>query len=170
MWTRWVFVPLGGVLAEWEEVTRTPMNETLTSSLQSLAQCQLQIQVSRAAGLDASAVGTMGVDAAIAASLIGAGSPTLPTLAALVLLCVSFAVVSIVLLMEEADDVGPRVGAVIARREDRLDEELVQDVLHDLAHRVTANQRALECKEPQLAAALLLTLLSVFLALVGQID
>jgi hypothetical protein len=147
----------------------TPIDPTLASSLQSLAECQIQSQISRAAALDAGAVGLMGVDAAIAASVIDLRSAMQLWLLALALLCTAFSVLSTALLMQGGDDVGPLVTEVIARRGVRSDQDLACDLLHDLADRILANRRALDRKEPRLTAALVLTLIAVLVELAGQL-
>lgn len=156
-------------MAEWREVTSTPIDATLASSLQSLAECQLQSQTSRAGALDAGAVGLMGVEGAIAASIAGARSLTAPEIVAFALLCAAFAIVATALLMRDGDDIGPAVTEVMACRGGRSDHDLVCDLLDDLALRVLANRHALDRKEPRLANALVLTLIAVLVELVGQI-
>jgi hypothetical protein len=141
----------------------------LASSLQSLAECQLQIQTSRAGSLDAGVVGLMGVDAAIAASIVGVHGATDLWATALVLICASFARVSTALLIQGADGIGPSIAEVIARRDAGADHEFVRDILDDLSACVLANRRALDRKEPRLANALVLTLIAVLVELASQI-
>lgn len=146
------------------------IDATLASSLQSLAQCQLQAQTSRTAALDAGAVGLMGVDAAIAASMGSVPAATGVWIVAFSLVWASFAVIATALLIQGADDIGPMVGEVLARRVYLPDRDLVGDLLDDLAARVTANRRSLEQKEPRLTNGLLLTLMAVLVELVGLIS
>ncbi len=91
-------------------------------------------------------------------------------LLALALLCIAFGTVSTALLMQGADDIGPAVTEVIARRGARSDQDPVRDLIHDLAGRVVANRRAPDHKEPRLTAGLVLTLLAILIELVGQIQ
>lgn len=81
----------------------------------------------------------------------------------------AFAVLSTAVLMQGGDDVGPLVTEVIARRGARSDQELVRDLLHDLADRILANRRALDRKEPRLTTALVLTLFAILVELAGQL-
>ncbi len=150
-------------------MVKTPLDPALASSLQSLAECQLQSQISRAAALDAGAVGVMGIDAVIATSVVGVRSVTQLWLFALALLCVSFGIVATALLVQGGDDMGPMVPEVVARRGVRLDQDLVRDLVHDLADRILTNRRALDRKEPRFTAALILTLIAVVVELAGQV-
>lgn len=150
-------------------MTKTPIDATLASSLQSLAECQLQIQTSRAAALDAGAVGLMGVDAAIAASIAVAHGTTDLSVVALALTCVSFVALSSALLMQDANGIGPCIAEVIDNLGNDSDGNPVRAILDDLAGCVLANRRALRRKEPRLANALVLTLAAVLVELAGQI-
>jgi hypothetical protein len=61
------------------------------------------------------------------------------------------------------------VPEVVARRGVRLDQDLVRDLVHDLADRILTNRRALDRKEPRFTAALILTLIAVVVELAGQV-
>lgn len=150
-------------------MTKTPIDATLAASLQSLAECQLQIQTSRAAALDAGAVGLMGVNAAIAASIAVVHGTTGLSIVALVLTCISFVALSSALLMQDANGIGPCITEVIVNLGEDSDSNPVRAILDDLAGCVLANRRALRRKEPRLANALVLTLVAVLVELAGQI-
>lgn len=147
----------------------TPLDATLAHSLQSLAESQLQSQLSRRAALDATAAAIMGLDAVIAAAIGGVGAQNGLSTAAVALLGLSFSIVATVLLTRGADDMGPLVTEVMARRSARSDQELVVDLLDDLAARIAANQLALSRKEPRITAGLVLTLIGVLAVIVGQL-
>lgn len=142
---------------------------TLAAALQSMTESQLQSQTSRSAALDAGAVGLMGVDAAVAAVVLGVRSADHLWVAALVLLGVSLTVAALALVMSGADDIGPMAAEIIAGREGRTDDDVERELLEDLAARVAANQCALERKEPRVVAALASMLIAVLIALAGQL-
>ncbi len=146
-----------------------PIPSELVGSLQSLAECQLQSQTSRSAALDAVAGGVMGVDVAIAASVLGVRSALHLWVVALALLCASFATVAVALLMRSGDGMGPMVMEVLANRGSRSVQDLERELLEDLAAQVAVNRRTLDRKEPRIVAALVLNLLAVAVELAGQV-
>jgi hypothetical protein len=150
-------------------VSKTPIGATLASSLQSLAECRLQIQTSRAAALYAGAVGLMGVDVTVAALIVAVRGATDLWLLALAGTCVAFAGASTALLMRDAGHIGPSIAEVMARWDAGSDHDLVREILDDLSARVLANQQALGRKEPRLANALMLTLVAVLVELASQL-
>jgi hypothetical protein len=81
----------------------------LADRLGSLAESQLQIQMSRSAALDAGALGVMGVDVAVAAIVLAVGSADYLWVAALLLPCVSLGVAIRVLRLAGAEQTGPLI-------------------------------------------------------------
>lgn len=145
------------------------ISSTLAAALQSLAECQLQAQTSRSGALDAGAAGVMGVDSAIAASVLALRSAGHLWIAALALLLLSLVLAASSLLMEGADHIGPMVDEIIADCEDRSSRDLEGDLLRDLAARVTTNQAALARKEPRLVLALAVMLLAIVVEIAVQV-
>lgn len=146
-----------------------PISSSLAASLQSLAQCQLQGQMSRSVALDGGAIGVMGVDAALAAVVIGLPYTHRLGLFALVLLNISLVIAMAALLTVGATDMGPAIGEVLSDRSHRSGDDIERNLLEDLASRVAVNQSALDRKERRLTAALALILVAIACELVWQL-
>ncbi len=148
---------------------KTPIDATLASSLQSLAECQLQIQTSRASALDAGVVGLMGVDAAIAASIVGVHGVTDLWIIALVLICASFAGVSTALLIQVQTESGHL--SLKSSRDEMpvpITSSCVASLMISLLLYSPTGVR-LTGRSRRLANALVLTLIAVLVELASQI-
>jgi len=139
----------------------------LADRLCSLAESQLQTQVSRSGTLDVSALGVVSACAAIAAIVLGIRSAHHLWIAALVLLVLAFCLAARALLLPGAKQIGPFVADMLDARETRNDEDLEEKLLRDLATETLANEQALTRKDPLLAAAVTLLVLAIALELAG---
>jgi hypothetical protein len=139
----------------------------LADGLRSLAESQLQTQVSRSGALDAGALGVVSACAAIAAIVLSVRSAHHLWIAALALLGLSLGLAMRALLMEGAEQTGPLVTDMLDDRETRDDEELEESLLEDLATHTFNNEQALARKDPLLARALTLLVLAIVLELAG---
>jgi hypothetical protein len=139
----------------------------LADRLCSLAEGQLQTQVSRSGTLDASALGVVSACVAVAAIVLGVRSTHHLWIGALVLLAVSIGVAVRALFLPGAKQIGPLVADVLDARQARDDEDLEQTLLDDLATETLANQHALRRKNLLLTEAVVLFVLAIVLELVG---
>jgi hypothetical protein len=124
----------------------------LAAALRSLAEVQLQIQASRSAILDARAVGLVGVDAAVATLIFGAGIGQQTRAAALAMLVLSAGVAGRCLFVGGSDEIGPSVIDLLAFEIDAPG-IVERSLLDSLAADVRANHQALARKAPLLTAA-----------------
>lgn len=139
----------------------------LADRLCSLAESQLQTQVSRSGTLDAGALGVMAVDAAIGAIVIGTRGAYDLWIGGLALLGLSLGLAVRALLLAGAKQNGPLVADMLDARA-RNDDAYLEDILlKDLATETLANEQALTRKDPLLAWALALLVLAIGLELAG---
>ncbi len=141
----------------------------LADALRSLAESQLQTQISQSAALDARALGVMGVNAAIAAIILSAHSAYHLWIAALALLGASLALAVRALLLTGAERLGPLVGRVLVDRQAHGDRRLEQWLLEDLAADMLINRNALARKAPWITGAFALMALAILVELAGRI-
>ncbi len=146
-----------------------PVSPGLANALRSLAESQLQIQASRSAALDASAIGVAGIDVALGgiALVDGFGQPL--RLAVLALVSLSAGLAARALFLDGTPHLGPSVMRVLATRKIRTDRVLEDAILSDLGADVRANGRALARKAPYVARAFGLLTLAAMLTLAGRI-
>jgi hypothetical protein len=139
----------------------------LADRLCSLAESQLQTQVSRSGTLDAGALGVMAVDAAIGAIVIGTRGAYDLWIGGLALLGLSLGLAVRALLLAGAKQNGPLVADMLDARA-RNDDVYLEDILlKDLATETLANEQALTRKDPLLAWAVALLVLAIGLELAG---
>ena len=139
----------------------------LADGLRSLAESQLQTQVSRSGALDAGALGVVSACAAIAAIVLSVRSAHRLWIAVLALLGLSLGLAVRVLLLTGAEQNGPLVADMLDARA-RNDDAYLEDILlNDLATETLANEQALARKDPLLAWALTLLVLAIVLELAG---
>ena len=146
-----------------------PVTPTLANALRSLAESQLQIQASRSAALDASAIGIAGIDVAVGAMVLATGSGQPLRLAVLVLVCLSAGLAARALFLDGTPHLGPPIVRVLAARKTRTDQVLEHTILSDLAADIGANRRALARKAPCVTMAFALLTLAAMLTLAGRI-
>jgi hypothetical protein len=139
----------------------------LADSLRSLAESQLQTQVSRSGALDAGALGVVSACAAIAAIILSVRSAHHLWIAALALLGLSLGLAVRVLLLQGAEEIGPLVAHILDDRATYDDKTLEGGLLKDLATETLANNQALARKDPLLTRALTLLVLAIALELAG---
>jgi hypothetical protein len=139
----------------------------LADGLRSLAESQLQTQVSRSGTLDVGALGVVSACAAIAAIVLGVRSAHHLWIAALVLLFLSLGLAVYALLLPGAEQNGPSVTEMLDARASNDDETVEETLLEDLAAETFANERALARKDPLLARAVTLLVLAIMLELAG---
>jgi hypothetical protein len=134
-----------------------------------LAASQLQIQAARSVALDASALGVMAIDAAVAAIVIGArGSYDLWILAVVLLGCsLGLAVRS--LRLPGAERTGPSVTDTPEAPESEDEHSPEDSLLNDLAEDSETNEHALGGKEPPFDRALIFLLLAILVELAGRV-
>lgn len=140
---------------------------TLAGSLRSLAESQLQTQVSRSGALDAGALGVVSASVAIAAIVLSVKSAHRLWIATIMLLGLSLGLAIRTLLVAGAKQNGPLVMDILEAREVYDDEVLEEELLNDLAAETLANERALAHKELPLARALTFLIVAIALELVG---
>ncbi len=139
----------------------------LADRLCSLAEGQLQTQVSRSGTLDASALGVVSACVAVAAIVLGVRSAYHLWIAALVLLAVSVGVAVRALFLPGAKQIGPLVADMLDARQAHDDKDLERTLLNDLAAETLANEDALRRKNLLLTGAVALFVLALVLKLVG---
>jgi uroporphyrinogen-III decarboxylase len=134
-----------------------------------LAVSQLQTQVSRSGTLDASALGVMAVDAALAAIIIGTRGGYDLWIVALALLALSLGVAVRTLLGPGAKQNGPSVTEMLDTRAHNDDETVEENLLKDLADDVQINEQALARKDPMIAWAVTPLVLAIIVELAGRL-
>jgi hypothetical protein len=134
-------------------------------ALRSLAEVQLQAQVARSATLDAQAMGVMGLDAALAAILLGRPADSIG-IVALTILGLSAGIAGRSLFFDSKERIGPSVTRLLGWRDIYDDNALDEQILRSLTSTVGANEIALGRREPRLAGAFVLLALSATLVLV----
>ena len=139
----------------------------LADRLCSLAESQLQTQVSRSGTLDASALGVMAVDSAVAAIIIGTRGAYYLWIVALALLGVSLSVAVRTLLSPGAKQNGPLLADMLDARARNDDETVEENLLEDLAAETLVNEQTLQRKDPMIAWSLALMMLAIMLDLAG---
>ncbi len=147
------------------EISTKAIAPRLADRLCSLAEGQLQTQVSRSGTLDASALGVVSACAAIAAIVLGVRSAHHLWIAALVLLGLSLGLAVYALLLPGAEQNGPSVTEMLDARARNDDETVEETLLEDLAAETFTNERALARKDPPLAWAVALLVLAIVLEL-----
>jgi hypothetical protein len=144
---------------------------TLADSLNRrlLAASQLQIQAARSVALDASALGVIAVDIAVATIAFGAGGAYGLWILALVLLGLSLGLAVRSLRLPGAKRTGPSVTDT-PEDPDSEDEHSPEDsLLNDFAQDIETNVHALVRKEPPFERALTFLVLAIFVELVGRV-
>lgn len=148
-------------------------HETLTQrppqggvALRSLAEVQLQAQMTRSATLDARAIGVMGVDAGLAAIIAARPSSAVGT-AALTALSLSAVIAGRSLFLGDGGWIGPSVARLFALRKTYYGPALDELILRSLVSNVRTNEAALARREPRLLAAFLLLAFAALLTLAG---
>jgi hypothetical protein len=139
----------------------------LADRLCSLAESQLQTQVSRSGTLDASALGVMAVDSAVAAIIISTRGTYYIWIVALALLGVSLSVAVRTLLGPGAKQNGPLLADMLDARTYNGDETVEENLLEDLAAETLLNEHALRRKDSMTTWALALMMLAIALDLAG---
>lgn len=140
-----------------------------TDALRSLAQAQLQVQASRAASLDARAIGVMGVDAALTTILGDADFAEALQVAALLLLSLSAGLALRCVLLDIGERMGPPLARLMAVRELSGAAAVEMSILRWMAADLQANERALARKAPRLTEALVFMALAILLTLMGSV-
>jgi hypothetical protein len=147
-----------------------PNRPRLAESLQILAASQLQTQVSRSVALDASALGVMAIDAAVAAIVVGVTGAYELSILALALLGLSFTLAVTAGRLSGADKTGPLIDDVLEASETtETDDHLERSLLRDLATDMQTNRRALTHKGRLLKRAQTFLLAAIFVELIGRV-
>jgi hypothetical protein len=139
----------------------------LADSLRSLAESQLQTQVSRSGTLDAGALGVVSACAAIAAIILNVRSAYHLWIAALALLGLSLGLAVRALLLQGAEEIGPLLADMLDDRATYDDETIEEALLKDLSTETLANEQALARKDPLLAGAVTLLVIAILLEFAG---
>ena len=150
-------------------VTTKAINPGLTDWLRLLAVSQLQTQAARSVALDASALGVMAVNAAVAAIVIGVRGAYDLWIVALVLLGLSLGVAVRVLRLPGTEQNGPLVAEILEARRANDDNTIEEQLLDDLAHETLANENALARKDPLMTSAVTCLVLGIVLELAAQV-
>jgi hypothetical protein len=145
------------------------INPGLADWLRLLAVSQLQTQAARSVALDASALGVMAVDAAVAAIVIGVGGAYGLWVVALVLLGLSLGVAVRVLRLPGTEQNGPLVAEILQARRANDDDTIEEELLDDLAHETLANENALARKDPPMASAVTCLTLGIVVEFAAQV-
>ncbi len=140
----------------------------LTDRLCSLAESQLQIQTSRSAVLDTSALGAMALDAALATIVLSTGRTHL-WVPALSLLGLSLTLAAGVLSLPGAERTGPTIARMRCERANRDDSEALERLLDGLEQDVDANDRAIVRKATLMDAAITLLLFAILVEFAGRL-
>jgi hypothetical protein len=140
-----------------------------TGALRSLALVQLQVQASRAASLDARAIGVLGVDAALAAIVGGGRLPGASQAAALAMLSLSAGLAVRCLLLDIGERMGPSLARLLTVQEASGPAAVERSILRRMAADLQANEHALTRKVPRLTGAFLFLTLAVVGALAGSV-
>ncbi len=149
------------------EMSTKAIAPRLADRLCSLAEGQLQTQVSHSGTLDASALGVVSACVAVAAIVLGVRSAHHLWIAALVLLALALGLAVHVLHLPGAERTGPFVADILDARETRNDEDLEEVLLEDLATETFANEQAIARKDLLVARAVALLVLAIALELGG---
>jgi hypothetical protein len=144
-----------------------PITPRFAESLRSLAEGQLQTQMSRSGTLDTSALGVVSACSAIAAIVLGIHSAHHLWLAALILLVLSLGLALDALRRPGAEQNGPLVADMLDARASNDDGYLEDILLKDLAAETLANEQAIARKDRLLAWAVVLLVLAIALELAG---
>lgn len=144
-----------------------PITPRLANRLCSLAESQMQTQVSRSGTLDLGALGVVSACAAIAAIVLGVRSAHHLWIGALVLLVLALGLAVRTLLLPGAEQIGPPLVNMLDARANDDDETIEEDLLEDLATETFANDQALARKYPLFFAAVTLLVLAIALELTG---
>jgi len=134
-----------------------------------LAASQLQIQAARSVALDASALGVMAVDAAVAAIVIGAREAYDLWILALVGLGCSLGLAVQSLRLPGAERIGPSIADTPEAPESEDEHSPADSLLNDLAQHIETNEHALDSKESPFDRALTFLVLAIVLALAGRL-
>ena len=128
------------------------------------------MQVSRSSALDAAAIGVMGVDAAIAAIVLGTKSDHDLWITAAMLLGLSFGLAMRTLWLPGAENFGPFAASLLSSRGiEESDHDLEWLLFEDLTADALINKHALADKTPPLLGALSLMTIAIFVELAGLI-
>lgn len=141
---------------------------SLTEHLCSLAQRRLQTQTTRSGTLEASSLGVMAFDAALATIALSVGRTQLWS-AVLTLLCASLALAIATLGFPTAQRTGPSLARVRRRRLTEEDSRVAEYLLDGLEQGIRLNQLVLRRKEPLFKLALICLTLAVTVELAGVI-
>jgi hypothetical protein len=144
-----------------------PITPRLAESLRSLAEGQLQTQVSRSGTLDVSALGVVSACAAIVAIVLGVRSAHHLWIAALILLVLSLGLALRALRLPGAEQTGPLIAGMLDARASKDDAYLEDILLEDLAAETLVNEQAIARKDLLLARAVTLLVLAIVLELAG---
>jgi hypothetical protein len=150
-------------------VATKPITPRLAESLRSLAVSQLQTQAARSASVDASALGVMTVDAAVAAIILDATGAYDLWILALALLVLSFALAVRAERLPGAERTGPRIEDVLTASETEGNDQLERSLLHDLATDMRINRRTLTRKRLLLNRAQTFLVAAILVELMGRV-
>ncbi len=148
----------------------TQTRSRLADRLCSLAESQLQTQAERSVALDASALGVMALDTALAVIVIDNRGTYGLWIAALAMLGLSLGIAVRTLRLPAAGKTGPSVAAIRKARKNTDDDELEESLLDDLETDIEINEQALTHKGPLFDRALTLLLLAIAIELVGALS
>lgn len=146
-----------------------PITPRLAERLCWLTASQLQIQAARSVALDASALGVMGLDAAVAAILAATKGVYGLGILALLLLGLSLGVAVRTLLHPGARKNGPSATEMLEARARSNDTAIEENLLNDLANDVQINEQALARKDHLITRALELLVLAIAVELAGRL-
>jgi hypothetical protein len=145
-----------------------PITPRLADRLCTLAEGQLQTQVSRSGTLDVSALGLASACVAIAVIVLGERSTHHLWVAALILLTLSLGLTLRALRLPGAVRNGPRVVDMLDAHANDDDDAYLEDILlEDLAAETLANEQAIAHKDLLLARSVTLLVLAILLELAG---
>jgi hypothetical protein len=147
--------------------TEPDLAESLNRRL--LAASQLQIQATRSVALDASALGVMVVDLAVATIVFGASEAYDLGILALLLLGLSLVLAVQTLRLPAAGQIGPSVTDTPKAPESEDGHSSADSLLNDLAEDIETNEHALARKEPRFERALRSLMLAILAAVVGRL-
>jgi len=134
-----------------------------------LAASQLQIQAGRSVALDASALGVMAVDMAVAAIALGARGAYDLWILALTLLGLSLGLAVRSLHLPGAEQIGPSVADTPEAPDGKDEHSPADSLLNDLAEDIEANEHALDRKDPLFDRALRFLVLAIVVELAGRL-
>jgi hypothetical protein len=141
----------------------------ISKVLRSLAEGQLQTQVSRSGTLDAGALGVVSACTAVAAIVLGIRSAHHLWIAALILLVLSLGLAVRALRLPGAEQTGPLVAEILEARRANDDDTIEEQLLDDLAHETFANENALARKDPLMTSAVTCLILGIVVELAAQV-